>query len=57
MSASLIGPSAHVHVKVDIGEGNCRDGLALLWQIFSGTGFPNQFFDDSWVVGFLEGRP
>jgi bifunctional non-homologous end joining protein LigD len=31
--------------------------LALLWQIFSGTGFPNQFFDDSWVVGFLEGRP
>jgi SRSO17 transposase len=21
----------------------------------SGTGFPNQFFDDSWVVGFLEG--
>ena len=30
--------------------------LALLWQIFSGTGFPNQFFNDSWVVG-LEGRP
>src|ERR1700726_2063696 len=27
-------------------------GLALLWQIFSGTGFPNQFFNDSWVVGF-----
>ncbi len=26
--------------------------LALLWQIFSMTGFPNQFFDDSWVVGF-----
>src|SRR3984893_14170047 len=26
--------------------------LALLWQIFSGTGFPNQFFNDSWVVGF-----
>jgi hypothetical protein len=21
--------------------------LALLWQIFSGTGFPNQFFNDS----------
>ena len=31
--------------------------LALLWQIFSGTGFPNQFFNDSWVVGFLEDRP
>ena len=26
--------------------------LALLWQIFSGTGFPNQFFNDLWVVGF-----
>jgi hypothetical protein len=26
--------------------------LALLWQILSGTGFPNQFFNDSWVVGF-----
>jgi hypothetical protein len=31
--------------------------LALLWQILSGTGFPNQFFDDSWVVGFWRGRP
>src|SRR6185436_12890926 len=29
--------------------------LALLWQILSGGGFPNQFFNDSWVVGFLEG--
>jgi hypothetical protein len=26
--------------------------LTLLWQIFSGAGFPNQFFCDSWVVGF-----
>jgi hypothetical protein len=26
--------------------------LALLWQNLSGTGFPNQFFNDSWVVGF-----
>jgi hypothetical protein len=26
--------------------------LALLWQILSGMGFPNQFFSDSWVVGF-----
>jgi hypothetical protein len=26
--------------------------LALLWQILSGRGFPNQFFNDSWVVGF-----
>ena len=31
--------------------------LALLWQILSGTGFPNQFFNDSWVVGFWRGRP
>src|SRR6266513_1637139 len=29
--------------------------LALLWEILSGVGFPNQFFCDSWVVGFLEG--
>jgi transposase len=33
------------------------DPLALLWQIFEGAGFPNQFFCDSWVVGILEGRP
>src|SRR5262249_44192633 len=24
--------------------------LALLWQILSGTGFPNQFFCDSWIA-------
>src|SRR4030095_15048030 len=32
-------------------------GLALLLQILSGAGFPNQFFCDSWVVGFWRGRP
>src|SRR5262245_55604505 len=26
--------------------------LTLLWQILNGLGFPNQFFCDSWVVGF-----
>ena len=31
--------------------------LALLWQIFEGAGFPNQFFCDLWEVGILEGRP
>ena len=31
--------------------------LALLWQILGGAGFPNQFFCDSWVVGFWRGRP
>src|SRR6266404_4234597 len=31
--------------------------VTLLWQILSGTGFPNQFFCDSWVVGFWRGRP
>ena len=36
---------------------NTQGGLALLWQIFSGTGFPNQFFCDLWVVGFWRGRP
>src|SRR5947207_8486057 len=30
--------------------------LALLWQNLSGTGFPNRFFCDSWVVGFWRGR-
>jgi hypothetical protein len=34
-----------------------RQLLALLWQILSGMGFPNQFFDDSWAVGFWRGRP
>jgi hypothetical protein len=29
----------------------------LLWQIIRGTGFPNQIFSDSWVVGLMEGRP
>src|SRR5439155_17861286 len=29
--------------------------LALLWQVLSGAGFPNQFFCDSWVVGFWRG--
>jgi hypothetical protein len=28
--------------------------LALLWQILSGAGFPNQFFCDSWVVGLVK---
>ena len=31
--------------------------LTLLWQIIRGTGFPNQIFSDSWVVGLMEGRP
>ena len=31
--------------------------LALLWQILGGAGFPNQFFCNSWVVGFWRGRP
>ena len=29
--------------------------LALLWQIWSGQGFPNQFFCDSWMVGLRRG--
>jgi hypothetical protein len=28
------------------------DRLALLWQIYRSIGFPNQVFNDSWVVGF-----
>jgi hypothetical protein len=31
--------------------------LTLFWQIIRGTGFPNQIFSDSWVVGLMEGRP
>src|SRR6202020_1499800 len=42
------GDKALLERHIDTAE-NC---LALLWQIFSGTGFPNQFFNDSWVVGF-----
>jgi hypothetical protein len=33
-----------------------RSRLALLWQILSSAGFPNQFFNDSWMVGFWRGR-
>ena len=33
-------------------DSNSTERLALLWQILSGAGFPNQFFNDSWVVGF-----
>jgi L-asparaginase len=48
------GADGHlVRAAVDHGaKGIVIQGLALLWQIFSGTGFPNQFFNDSWVVGF-----
>src|SRR5882757_2813483 len=41
-------PKSHNH---------CAELLALLWQILSGAGFPNQFFCDSWVVGLWRGRP
>ena len=40
-----------------ISVSDVRTFLALLWQILSGVGFPNQFFNDSWVVGFWRGRP
>ena len=29
--------------------------LADFRELIGGTGFPNQVFNDSWVVGFLEG--
>src|SRR5262249_31822602 len=35
-----------------LNEVGAEHELTLLWQILSGTGFPNQFFCDSWVVGF-----
>ena len=41
----MLAQTGHSH------ELNCRNGLALLWQISSGTEFPVQFFNDSWVVG------
>ena len=34
-----------------------QDVLALLWQIFSGTGFPNHFFCELMGGRLLEGRP
>src|SRR6516162_3120442 len=51
---------ADAHGKLPFGKthaivGETADGLpilTLLWQIFIGTGFPNHFFCDSWVVGF-----
>src|SRR6186713_1492569 len=42
-------------MHVSPAKGTWHLELALLWQILSGMGFPNQFFNDSWVVGFLEG--
>ena len=33
------------------------NGLALLWQILSAAGFPNQFFCDLWAVGFWRADP
>src|SRR5262249_47391554 len=35
----------------------CQSGLALLWQILSEAGFPDQVFNYSGVVGFWRGRP
>ena len=35
-------------------KSDCATSLALLWQILSNVkviAFPNQFFNDSWVVG------
>ena len=46
------GVSACTHVMLGAAA-VCE--LALLWQIFAGAGFPNHFFCDLWVVGFLEG--
>src|SRR5215471_9431155 len=54
------GPSRRLASIPQCGRGSLRGpcpSLALLWQIFSGAGFPNQFFSDSWVVGLMEGRP
>ena len=54
LSDRALGSSARINIGETRGVvvGFIRDGLALLWQILSGTGFPNQFFNDSWVVGF-----
>ena len=38
-------PKKHGQTDYDADYEAC-EGLALLWQIFSGTGFPNQFFSD-----------
>src|SRR5208283_4526159 len=45
-------PPNHGGPSIQKSKENATVMLALLWQIFSGTGFPNQFFNDSWVVGF-----
>src|SRR5262249_28723169 len=50
LCASRIGTS--IRALPDLCFGIVSGCLALLWQIFRGTGFPNHFFCDSWVVGF-----
>src|SRR6266851_6952191 len=52
-----IGHAPHSSISATLSTPSLsrRITLALLWQIFACTGFPNHFFCDSWVVGFLEG--
>jgi hypothetical protein len=51
-----VGQDAFAVIRDTIGKLDMV-ALALLWQILGGAGFPNQFFCDSWVVGFWRGRP
>src|SRR5262249_48153057 len=53
---SLSDQSGHPSRQVPEPELWVHD-LTLLWQILRRAGFPNQFFSDSWVVGFWRGRP
>src|SRR5260370_36025750 len=50
-SLELTARPAVLHSSIAV-RGLARQRLALLWQILSGTGFPDQVFNDSWVVGF-----
>src|SRR5262245_37156560 len=41
--------------QVKAGKVSAANFTSTIGRFFAGTGFPNRFFCDSWVVGFLEG--
>ena len=65
--AEAFNLSGQRRCRYDGQTGNLRDlgtgsivghvSLALLWQIISGTGIPNQFFCELMGGRLLEGRP
>jgi hypothetical protein len=55
VTSAWAGDCANHNAKLDGLQADMKEylgRLALLWQILSDAGFPNQFFCDSWAVGF-----